>query len=833
MFDQEFEAGIRSCRSIPAYFAAFLQAMQLRNANFHAMRQLDAPEWDKLLSLSDRMHLTLQLSQLPSDVLPGWVASRIQQNVSDNTRRVARIAAIYSEAAEALRRLRAEHLVIKGFAQYPGYVKSPNLRMQSDIDIFCPAHTILQARDALLGIGYQFTAPQKHVPVDHFPALIRETSWQWRGNAFDPEMPLGIELHYCLWNANAARFDIPEIEQFWYRRVERDLDGLRFTALDTVDHIAFCALHILRGLMRSEWIVHHVYEVAHFLNTHANDGALWERWRQTHSGTLRSRQAIAFSLAAAWFGCEVSDQVNQEIKALQPPIQRWFHCFAWSSLESMFAPNHDGVWLHVALVDSAAKKLRVLRQGLLPTRVPPLAIANPALAPTLDRTVAQQKHSWQIFRYASYVAARANFYRRVFSRGVCGGVGCWLAQKKIRGPFWKFFAASCFWSLGLSIFFFLFNLFLINHGFSEKLVGSFSGMLAAGSMIATLPTGRLIGRFGLRRVLLSGMTLAAFVLPLRVLLLSQPAQWALALLAGIALSVWGVCISPAIAQLTTAKNRPAGFSLIFSTGVGLVAVGNLIGGSLAAWLQRIPLLMAAMPTDRAALLIACAIAALGILPLCFLTFPEAPIAEKLSYTRSRFLIRFLPGVALWGLAIGAFMPFATIYFSRHLQVPLPRLGLVFSLAQIFQFFGLLCAPLLFRKRGRLAGITYAEISSAVALLWLAFVRQPAAACMLYIGYTTVQWMSEPGLYSMLMDNVPVEERSSASAWNALVLAASQALAAGCAGVALVRFGYAPVLSAAAGIAALSACSFWLLLRPQAQLTSPRETHAMPSTSVLS
>ena len=419
MFDSALEKRIRSSKNIPGYFVAFLEAMQFRKANLDAMRRLDAPEWDELLSLSDRMHFTLRLSQLPSDVLPGWVAERIQQNVSDNTRRIERIKAIYSEAAEALRRAQADHLVIKGFTQYPEYVSSPNLRMQSDIDIFCPAHAILQARDALLGIGYQVTASQKHVPVDHFPALIRERGWRWRGNAFDPEMPPGIELHYCLWNTDAERFDIPEVEQFWYRRVERDLGGVRFPALDMVDHIGFCALHVLRGLLRGEWVIHHVYEIAYFLNGHAQDKELWKAWRLMHSDSLRSHEAIAFRLARSCFGCEVASEVDGQIQGLTPDIQRWFQCFGPSFLESMFAPNHDGVWLHVGLLDSAGKKLRVLRQGLLPTRVPPLAIADHS--PTVDHGVAPRKNSYAIFRYAGYVAARLGFYVRVFLRGVRGG----------------------------------------------------------------------------------------------------------------------------------------------------------------------------------------------------------------------------------------------------------------------------------------------------------------------------------------------------------------------------------------------------------------------------
>jgi predicted MFS family arabinose efflux permease len=218
---------------------------------------------------------------------------------------------------------------------------------------------------------------------------------------------------------------------------------------------------------------------------------------------------------------------------------------------------------------------------------------------------------------------------------------------------------------------------------------------------------------------------------------------------------------------------------------------------------------------------------MGIFPLVAVKFPALPRIEQQSFTKSRFLFRFLPAIALWGLAIGAFSPFATIYFSRHLGMPTPRIGLTFSVAQVFQFLGILAAPFLFRKSGRLTGIVYSEIAAAIALAALAVFRQPLVAGILYVSYTTVQWMSEPGIYSLLMDSVPVQERSTASAWNMLVLSASQAVAAACAGAALVRFGYAAVLSAAAVVAFIAACSFKPVFRSR---KVERSANALSSTA---
>jgi predicted MFS family arabinose efflux permease len=72
-------------------------------------------------------------------------------------------------------------------------------------------------------------------------------------------------------------------------------------------------------------------------------------------------------------------------------------------------------------------------------------------------------------------------------------------------------------------------------------------------------------------------------------------------------------------------------------------------------------------------------------------------------------------------------------------------------------------------------------------------------------------MNEPGLYSLLMDRVPAEQREGAAASNSLVMSASQALAAMLAGGAFARFGYPAPMLAIACIAAVAAAFFWYLV----------------------
>src|SRR5947207_6559090 len=128
------------------------------------------------------------------------------------------------------------HVVLKGFSQIPDYVSDPRLRMQSDIDIYCPQSHLETAQSTLMKIGYRPVEGSDY-HADHLLSLSRMDEWKWRGNAYDPEMPPAIELHFCLWNARISLIDMPEVELFWERRVMRRLGKMEFRALHPVDQL--------------------------------------------------------------------------------------------------------------------------------------------------------------------------------------------------------------------------------------------------------------------------------------------------------------------------------------------------------------------------------------------------------------------------------------------------------------------------------------------------------------------------------------------------------------------------------------------------------------------
>src|SRR4029077_2402245 len=133
------------------------------------------------------------------------------------------------------------------------------------------------------------------------------------------------------------------------------------------------------------------------------------------------------------------------------------------------------------------------------------------------------------------------------------------------------------------IFFFLYNLYLLDRGFKEDVIGLVTSASAVGSIIGTIPAGMLAQRFGLRKTLILTFAILSVVSALRSLPLAEPSLLALAFIAGAVSTIWAVSILPAIAQLTNEKNRPIGFSISFSSGIGVGILGGLAGSRLPGW----------------------------------------------------------------------------------------------------------------------------------------------------------------------------------------------------------------------------------------------------------
>jgi predicted MFS family arabinose efflux permease len=348
----------------------------------------------------------------------------------------------------------------------------------------------------------------------------------------------------------------------------------------------------------------------------------------------------------------------------------------------------------------------------------------------------------------------------------------------------------------------------------EKIVGRLTGLMMIGGVAATIPVGLLVRRLGIKPLILFCMLAAPVAGGLRVVFIRPHAQIALAILFGATLCVWPVCFSPALARITNEDNRAFGFSVCFATGIGSGALAGLAGGYLPDWIRRAGGSVSLAGNMRIVLIFACVAVALAALPMSRLSLGGERVAPRETRRINHFLLRFLAVIALWNFALGSFVPFANIYLMTQLKVPLSKVGLVFSISQVAQVAAVLMAPIIFRWIGPVSGIAFCQLITGLALFSLGHARQPSLAIVIYLSLTGFQWMSNPGVYSLLMNNTPDESRGTASAIQNIVTSLSQAAAAVCAGSLLTKYGYSGVFMGTAIVAIASALLATILLRPR-------------------
>ena len=807
-------------RHIPAYAEAVFDAVHFATPSFDALNRLTDPEWRQLIDFCHRTQLAIPFALRCRNRLPAWVRDRFDQDLVDNAERWARTKLAHGQARGAFEAAGLEFVTLKGFTHSPGFVADPRHRAQCDLDLLFPRDQVRAALDVALALGYEPLDGKDTHPVDHLPTLIRKTGWEWRGDYFDPEMPLALELHFRLWDAGTEGFAVPCVEDFWQRRQRRSLEELEFTSLAPIDLPGYAAAHALRHLLRGDSRPSHIYEIAYFLE-HNSDAEFWRVWRHSHDRQLRRVQAICFAIARQWFGCRLPAIAQREIERLPEPVRAWLAAYAHAPVMNLFHPSKDELWLHLTLLDPGVSRLRVLRRRLMPLQLPGPVDAVHLPEPAIDWQV-RLRSAW---RYWLYVTSRIWRHTRSFVPTLWRGMAWGWRRLDLSREFWSFFVASAYYDFGFFIFFLLLNLYLLKLGYNEAFLGLVSACMMAGSVAGSLPAGIAIQRLGVRGSMIACFTIIPCLAAILAAGLPAPMLLGCAFLYGIFSVMWAVLMSPAVAKLTSVQNRGAGFGIICSSGIAIGILGGGVGGRLPGWIARLAPGASVVAQYRAALWIGCAIVMLGLgssLKLPPLAQLSLPPQSRLLRRPPPQLIYFLGAVAVWNLGTGVFNPFFSAFFER-LHMPVERIGLVFSLSQLGQALAILAAPLVFRATGLIRGISRMQLLSAVALACLAASGGQATAAFAYGAYMVVQNMSEPGMFTYLMDCVPERERSGVSALYFLVASSVQAIAAGVSGLLLRRFGYPPVLMLAAVLCAIAGVLVRLLLANRAPAVIAADT----------
>jgi hypothetical protein len=358
------------CFGAPQHILAAFELLQFQTPSADRLDCLSEGERRRFLKWCDVRQLTFLLPEVCSSRLPPWVTQQVIPKRQRYEQRYKRLKQELFEIVEAFNAESLEFVMLKGLSHAPTFTPDALLRAQGDIDLWFSGPSVYKGQDVLRSLGY---VPQLASTSRHLSPMARPSSWKWRGDVFDPQMPISVELHYELWSEEAECIPVSQLHRFWERKKIREFDGHKIHVLCEPDLLAFACLHFFLHLLHGDLPLQRAWEIARFLHTHVENEEFWASWRLSHPADLRIIETCVFSLVSKWFGCRVRRELVAGFQQLPAMAQSWLTDLSLDPLRSEWAPNKSELWLHWAFIPKRRYKARVLLRRLLPTSIPSFA----------------------------------------------------------------------------------------------------------------------------------------------------------------------------------------------------------------------------------------------------------------------------------------------------------------------------------------------------------------------------------------------------------------------------------------------------------------------------
>lgn len=370
---------------------------------------------------------------------------------------------------------------------------------------------------------------------------------------------------------------------------------------------------------------------------------------------------------------------------------------------------------------------------------------------------------------------------------------------------------------GHGIYQVLFNLYLVEAGYTPRVVGQAISMLGIGIALAALPAGMLANRWGRRNCILLGVGLDAFGQLLRLVSPSVALIYSGSLLAGAGQAFLQIAGAPYLTEHSTSRERTHLFSAFFAILLFAGVLGSVLGGWLPIGLRALPVICPdLLSAYRVSLVIGALISLAGLVPMLRL---RGLVEEPHPGDSFRVLVAARRQVApiglnflLIGAGAGLVIPFMNLYFLERFQCSSGQIGTYFSVAQVLTAIASLAAPAVARRFGKLRTATAAQLLSLPFLVTLGAEHRLDIAVGAFLVRATLMQASSPLLHAFVMEALAPALRAPATSLNNLLWNVGWSVSATLAGWVILEFGYAVPFYVTAVLYGVAALYFYLVFR---------------------
>jgi MFS family permease len=368
----------------------------------------------------------------------------------------------------------------------------------------------------------------------------------------------------------------------------------------------------------------------------------------------------------------------------------------------------------------------------------------------------------------------------------------------------------------MGVFRLLFNFYVLSLGYDEALLGRLITTNNLTALLVALPVGYLADLLGRKRSLLisgAGVTLSIVGM---VLFPSTPMFYAMNILSGIAQSLAAVTMAPFLMENSGDEERTYLFSFASGLQMGSAFLGSWIGGYLPTWVAVNRGVESTSSTAYAGALLAIAlVGALGIIPLALMKprhirSEDKSVFAPLHYAREHpaLLGKLVGPMMITSIGAGLIMPFMNVFFRQvHFQ-PDPVIGSLFAWGSLAMGIGLLLAPALADRYGKIQVVVVTQALSIPFLILLGFSPWFWMAALAYYARLALMNMSTPVYQTFVMEHVDPGARATVASLVSMAWSFGWAFSPTVSGWLQVNYGFGPAFMGTILLYTLSVFLYW-------------------------
>jgi MFS family permease len=404
-----------------------------------------------------------------------------------------------------------------------------------------------------------------------------------------------------------------------------------------------------------------------------------------------------------------------------------------------------------------------------------------------------------------------------FSRRVSKGLAAYAANLAAFSANARLYLVNAvIFGAALGVFRLLFNFYVLSLGYDETLVGNLTTASSLTALIAALPMGYLADLIGRKRSLVLGGSSIVTAILVMVIFPNAGVFIAMNVLIGLGQSISGVTMGPFLMENSSEQERVYLFS--FSSGLSTASsfIGNWVGGRMPTWLGSAQNVSAtSTQAYGSSLLVVAVCAGLGVIPLILMRMPNISRSQRSVFAPIAFFKsepalvgKLILPMLITSLGAGLIMPFMNVFFRTVHHQSDSAIGLMFALGSLAMAVGLILAPPLADRVGKIQLVVISQALSIPFLYILGFSSWfPLVTAAYYIRVGLMN-MSGPVYQTYVLEKVKPEARATIASLISMANSFGWALSPTISGMLQVRYGFGPSFTGTIVLYCLSTFLYW-------------------------